>query len=488
MKKRNKKQNDPAEEIESGFAEETAPSDEGEAIEPEPEDGENEQPEAEPEEIAEKPKPERNPDLALAIYSIPILLAGGFAVFAMYSKHTSLPELIAAGVSVVFLCLLILRAIPSIFRFYSSSEPVPPCETLGERSRKRLHPIVKIVLGAIAAQLIAILLVYTTVNIVHGARDTLIGSYKTLFVFPRGELLAGKPAAAVSKLGALSFIIPGNYREFLCGGYLLPAFALNTAAVAACAAVLYELVLRDSDKKTAKFAVLLMLVSPTVILLLQPLGGTSYFLLFALLAFFCCRKEKFLAAGVFAALSCLFNIFGALIAVTVLMEGIHSAVCAKREGEPGIGKTVTCTVLGTVLPLLTAGGAVLIRQLLGKGLSAFTVDPRIAFEPLGRLAGEWLGGGRRLAVLVSLVLLVLLAVVTLLSIKKARSSYSVFGILYLALAPSLTPAELTAFAVFAFPLLAPYVSGMFSRRYARRIVLACAFAISVINVAVFYVS
>ncbi len=486
MKKRDKKQKDAVAELEAEFREEQVPADEAE----EADSGEETEQEAEeaPEDKPEKPKAERNPDLAMIMYSIPILLAGAFVVFAMFSKHTSLPELIAAGVSVLFFCLLILRFIPQAFRFYSLPEPIPHVETLGERSRKHLHPAIKILFGAIAAQLIAIALVYTVSNIVHGARDTLIGSYKALFVFPSGSLLSGDTAAIVSKLGAVSFIIPDNYRELASGAFILPAFAVNTLAVAACALVLYELVLQDSDKKTAKFAVMLLLVSPSIMLLLQPFSGTAFFLLFALLAFLSSRREKFIAAGLFAALSCLFNIFGALIAVTILTEGIRSAVFAKRGGEEGIARITAGAVLGTVLPLLTAGGAVLIRQLLNKGLSAFESDPRIAFEPLGRLTGEWLGGGRKLTVLISLAVLVLFGLVILISIGKTRCSHAAFGILYLALAPSLTASALTAFTVFAYPLLAPSISSMFKKRFSRRLVIAAAFVISVINAAVFYIS
>lgn len=446
-----------------------------------------EEPDEEPEE-PQKERPEHNFDLAMMMYSIPVLLAAGFAAFAFYSKHSSLPELIAAAVSVVFFGFLILRTIPELIGFFAKQEEQSPVELLGERSQKRAHPLLKIIFFSVLYQIAAILLVYTANNPVNGMQGSFTECYSALFVAPAGKLFSGCVPTVISKLGAISALIPQNYTELVSGPFLIAFFAANTLIVAVSCAMLYELVICDADKRSALFAVTLMLVSPTVILLLQPLSGTAYFFLLTLTSLLCCRRGRFVFAGIFAAAACIFNIFAALIAIVILMEGIRAFANAKRaEGSGGHAGILVGSVFGAMIPALSAGGAVAVWQLMGRGLTAFDGDVRVAFEPLGRLISDWLAGGRQAAGLVPLIALLFFAVVLLLSVPKERCSYSIFGILYLALAPSLTDSAMTVFFVFAYPLLPLVFSAFFRRRFMRAVILAATLALTVLSVVYLYV-
>ena len=424
-------------------------------------------------------------------YLVPFLLLCGFIAFAIFSERTTTIELITAAISVFCFAVLLLRFLPKLFAFFEEPEKPETAMLVGERSRKKLHPVLKTILTALFGQLIAIVAVYVLANLVHATDGSIIDAYRQLFISPHGSIYADTIPQAFRNVGILGLFVTDTHVDLLVSKYLLPVFAVNTAAVCAASVAMYELMIIDHSKRTSKFAVSLLFASPSVLLVLQPLNGVSFFMLLMLFALILLRRQKYLTASVFAIFAAAFNFFALLITLPIIIEGINEAIrirqsedCEKRP----VGGIIARTVIGALLPIAVAVLVILYWRRTGSGFDAIMLPIHYFFEPLGMLTREWIASeSTRILTAISIASLVFFAIFALLSIKKQRASLSLLSILYLALAPSLFGLHYILYSVFAFPLLASMEASVCSRRYLRTMWVFAALITTVLLTVFLYV-
>ena len=293
-------------------------------------------------------------------YALPGLVSVGFAVFAAFSKRADRAGILFGGAAALVFQLLIFRLLPVFFDFFTENEEKSPCADLGARSRRRLHPWLQIVLSAFIIQFITIAAIYAADMNLNGYSGTVLQTYARLFITGKGSPVCAPDA--LNGLGLLSalgeYVFPraiaagiGVYRDAALLGIPTAGlvFALNTISVCAAAVMLYELMLLGFEKRTAVFSVRVLLFSPMFVLLLQPTSGLSIFLLFSLAAAYCARRGYYVRSGLFAAAASAFNVFGLLLALLPITEGIRACRLKKRNGEKFAGSCARC-VAGALLP------------------------------------------------------------------------------------------------------------------------------------------
>lgn len=419
-----------------------------------------------------KEKQPRQTAHTLLAVIIPALMLGGFVLFALLSRRTNLMELALAALSVIFFAVLTLLMLPKFLAFFTPERMRSPSQKLGERSIKRLHPIFQIIIWAIIAQIIAYAVVFIADGVMNGVSGTVIAAYPRLFIASNGLEFGENTRTLIGSLGALSFVLPQHLERIISGpSYLLPIFILNMLVLCGDSLLLYELLLHDYDKRSSKFAVSLLLASPTMLLLLQPLSGVSLFLALSLCSLLFARKKRPLPAGLCALLACAVNLLAVLLFVPILMEGLRGCIISSaKTADRGREKTaplIAGTVIGGLLPLLAGGAAVFFHIRTGRGIPAFFEQPRYFFEPLGRLADSLTEASAFGKLLLPALAIIAFAVLAFIACRRMRSSFAVFSLIWLAVAPSLLPSGLTVFAVFSFALLPAMESSVFSRRYLR---------------------
>ena len=399
--------------------------------------------------------------------SVIVLALGVFAAFALLSKRTGVVELLSAGATLVFFVSVLIRALPTLYSFFRSDERPTTAEKLGERSIRTLHPVKGLILGSIIIQICAIYAVFAVSGFFGRNSGTVFQEYPRLFIGSHGTLFGENTRTLVSSLGLLSFVLPDHIERIVSGSWLVyPVFILNAAVITGLTVLIYELLILDHDRKSSVFAATFLLVSPSILLMLQPLSGTSLFIASVLLSFFLLRKHYPVLSGTAAAFGCLFNIFSSLMFAPIIIEGVHQAVYAHKREEKVSGRVTAC-VFGALIPLACAAGAFALWYLGFRGMYAFNGDVRFFLEPLGRLiTAKPFDAGLRA---VALAAAVYTALITFISAKRIRFSFTLFSLLYLALAPSILSCDLLTYSIFAFPLLAVNSQEVLSRRYLRTV-------------------
>ena len=116
---------------------------------------------------------------------------------------------------------------------------------------------------------------------------------------------------------------------FVTRDYLVSAFIVSTLASLVTAIVLQRLVELDYSKELAQRAVWFLFIFPTSYFL--HIGYTeSLFLMLALSCVFAARKQRWLLAGVFGALTCLTRVNGLLLMPVLLVEAAHQYWTTRR--------------------------------------------------------------------------------------------------------------------------------------------------------------
>jgi hypothetical protein len=106
---------------------------------------------------------------------------------------------------------------------------------------------------------------------------------------------------------------------FVIRDYLVSAFIVSTISSLVAAIVLLRLVELDYSKQLAQRAVWFLFIFPTSYFL--HIGYTeSLFLMLALSSVYCARKQRWLAAAIFAALTCMTRANGLVLLPVLVME------------------------------------------------------------------------------------------------------------------------------------------------------------------------
>ena len=429
-------------------------------------------------------------------YALPGLLSVGFAVFAAFSKRADRAGILFGGAAALVFLLLIFRLLPASFDFFTEDETKSPCAGLGARSRRRLHPWLQIVLSSFIIQFITIAAIYAADMNLNGYSGTVLQTYARLFVTGKGSSVCAPDA--LSGLGLLSalgeYVFPraiaagiGVYRDAALLGVPTAGlvFALNTISVCAAAVMLYELMLLDFEKRTAVFAVRVLLFSPMFVLLLQPTSGLSVFLLFSLAAAYCARRGYYVRSGLFAAAASAFNVFGLLLALLPITEGIRACRLKKRNGEKFAG---SCAA-GALLPAAASAGIIggllycdMLNDCFLKGAIGLRQGFGFMFESASGLLSLdppeiWVSA-------VSCIVLILLLFA---GGRRIRLSYSLFCFAWMAIALPNVDSKYILVLTAAFPFLPLFVSAIAKNRAVRVIVGVLGFACEIAFAALMFI-
>lgn len=429
-------------------------------------------------------------------YALPGLVSVGFAVFAAFSKRADRAGILFGGAAALVFQLLIFRLLPVFFDFFTENEEKSPCADLGVRSRRRLHPWLQIVLSAFIIQFITIAAIYAADMNLNGYSGTVLQTYARLFITGKGSPVCAPDA--LSGLGLLSalgeYVFPraiaagiGVYRDAALLGIPTAGlvFALNTISVCAAAVMLYELMLLDFEKRTAVFAVRVLLFSPMFVLLLQPTSGLSVFLLFSLAAAYCARRGYYVRSGLFAAAASAFNVFGLLLALLPITEGIRACRLKKRNGEKFAG---SCAA-GALLPAAVSAGMIggllycgMLNDCFLKGAIGLRHGFGFMFESASGLLS--LNAPEIWVSAVSCIVLILLLFA---GGRRIRLSYSLFCFAWMAIALPNVDAKYILVLTAEFPFLPLFVSAIAKSRAVRVIIGVLGFACEIAFAALMFI-
>ena len=426
------------------------------------------------------------------IYALPGLVSVGFAVFAAFSKRADRAGILFGGAAALVFQLLIFRLLPASFDFFTEDETKSPCADLGTRSRRRLHPWLQIVLSAFIIQFITIAAIYAADMNLNGYSGTVIQAYARLFITGKGSPVCAPDA--LSGLGLLSARAIaagiGVYRDAALLGIPTAGlvFALNTISVCAAAVMLYELMLLDFEKRTAVFAVRVLLFSPMFVLLLQPTSGLSVFLLFSLAAAYCARRGYYVRSGLFAAAASAFNVFGLLLALLPITEGIRACRLKKRNGEKFAGSCARCAA-GALLPAAASAGMIgglLYCGMLNDCFLKGAIGLRQGFGSMFESAFGLLSLNAP-EIWVSAVSCIVLILLLFAGGRRIRLSYSLFCFAWMAIALPNVDAKYILVLTAAFPFLPLFVSAIAKSRAVRVIVGVLGFACEIAFAALMFI-
>lgn len=389
-------------------------------------------------------------------YAAVPLFALLFAAYAYFGKNDSPIKLIAPALSVLFASAVVLRLIPRLVLQKDDSELLK----FGERSAKKLHPVVKLILLSLLLQVFVIVCVYVAHSLKYGVDSTIVNGYTNLFAHPNGIVFGENTRTAASQYGLLSFVLPEHIERMTGNAAVyIPALIMTAASIAAASVFIYELVICDHGKRCAVFSAVLLNVLPSALLLLQPFSGTSEFFALALLALLLARRRKLLFAGIAAFVASLFNLFAVLLVIPIALEFVihrrSAAVCADplKKIEP----TLASFIIGAVLAVLPVGIAAALGALGRSGLSGFGASGNYGFDALGGLATQWGGDVLPRSVIgISIAALVALALLILFGAGYTRSSHTAFALAFTAV-PAVLNAELSLYGVFVLPILASLI-------------------------------
>ena len=420
---------------------------------------------------------------------IPVLLLTAFAAYAVFSPRAGLATAIGAAVYLIVFTCAAIACVKGFLNFFKGPDGLPPSALLGERSRKRLHPAGKIIFYSLIAQLLFIIASYILNNLINGFQQTVFEWYADAFVSGAGGVSTDAIAGA-EKFAVFPFI--PAFTDFISEvtgvNRALPAFILNTLAVAGLCVVLYEFMLLDYDKKTASAAVVLLLVSPAAVYMMMPLSGNTFFMLFVLLAFLLHRKGRMFFGGLFAALAAMVNVFGLLLFIPLLIGGIRNCICAgSTETENGKKKTskTTAEAVLSLVPMLLLLVFVLLAYFgcIRVSLPFESIYPqgfRFFFEAFNEPALSLANREFTLSVFYCILPLLGFGILICVCIDKVHTLYALACMLLLAFAPTLFGTEMFPYAAALLPVLPVLLPAKLKNRKARVIAALIVFASQII--------
>lgn len=387
-------------------------------------------------------------------YIIPAIVLALFIGYACLSARANSIMIIAGIVSVVIFTTASLNGLHGMVTYWSDSMWLKNNDDLGERSKYRLHPTGKILLFALVAQLLLILLIYGIFIAINGYSSTVFNCYSEIFMKSNPHGIGSFAHIASQRLTALPLLIDVvNSLMEMTGKAELVAFVFNTAIVCVFCVVLYEFTLLDHDKKIAVRAVILLFISPAIVYLLMPMSGTVLFMLLALLSLYHTKKGSPIAGSLFAIMTFLLNVFGALLIVPLVMEGIK--LCIKNRSAK-----VRCSVIISMSLMTCIIVAVLLLGM--NGIIHFPAKELIFkdgfvffFEGIGKSVSTWINSNSMATAMFTAVVAQLIAgFCMILSSRRLNASNNVFIFLWYAIAPvAIYEPSMAVYCVCACPLL-----------------------------------
>jgi hypothetical protein len=213
---------------------------------------------------------------------------------------------------------------------------------------------------------------------------------------------------------------------FVTRDYLISAFIVSTIASLVAAIVLLRLVELDHSKELAHRAIWFLFIFPTSYFL--HIGYTeSLFLMLALSSVYAARRERWLMAGVFGALTCMTRPNGVVLIPVLIVEATHQYRITRRWRRQWLYIALAVVGFGGYLLLnkyVTGNAFAFVsfqQQFFGKSLSSPLTGIDNALGSLSREPSEAEMVGTQEVLFIALGL-----VCTIVSWIKLRPAYSVW--------------------------------------------------------------
>ncbi len=315
---------------------------------------------------------------------VPAFLAAlaAFAVWGFGGPVVSVRGTIAAAFALLLFMLGFMIAVPKAVRFFKGEADDKKAEA-GERSgiRRRMHPVAGIFLMALASRLIVYISAYVILLIAKGYPGSFFSSMQGIWL-PSGSNpdLAGyglfNPEYAQNELVMPLYPLLIKALDLVTRSSFVSGVILNALSTAAAAPLIYELVLCDSGRRTARMAVFFTLAMPASVFLAVP-GCLALFMLPAAASLYAMRKGKFLLSGIFGALASFTHIWGILLLIPYAAEAAaHAAEKYRASGKEGLGKTIVKAVcFGLLIPLGIPASMLFTLISFGSFTALFSGDP-----------------------------------------------------------------------------------------------------------------
>lgn len=322
---------------------------------------------------------ETKPDKGRALRGVltALILAGALAVFILWGLTESTLTVPGAAVAAVTLCLFALGLVlclPGAVRFFSGEEKVRRLAASGDRSgaRRRLHPVFGVMLTLLAARFILIAVAYVFGRIFSDVHGSVFSSLKDIWlkldtdaphyfsIAENGYVTSGDEMYSLVFLPLFPALIRAF--NFVFKDSFTSAFIINTLCSCGAAAVIYELALHDTGRRTARLAVVFAFALPAAIFYAAPMSE-ALFLLLTASALLAVRRERFLLAGLLGGLAAFTRSPGAIL---IVLYAAEAAACAVRKKRSGTLNALFAVKLAAGALLLLSGtfGYLLINRLV----------------------------------------------------------------------------------------------------------------------------
>ena len=299
-----------------------------------------------------------------------LLAMAWFAFWGFSARTLSVQGVITAALELGMLAVGVVIAVPRALNFFRGL-PELSSVSRGERSLRpgRLPAEIGIVLMTMLLRALLILAAYAVSTLTRGFHGTVFATLEDIWLKSDTEaqsILAiaenGYSVTANTLTAPLFPLMVRGVSYFLGSGFL-SAMLINTVLTCAFSAVVYRLALCDIGRRSSRTAVLFTLAMPAAIFFAAPTSD-ALFLLLTASALLALRKEKFIIAGIFAALASFSRIWGIIIIVPYLAEAAAFFVREQRDrGVNGLASRIVRVSLGFVLALLGGFAYVLADRL-----------------------------------------------------------------------------------------------------------------------------
>lgn len=412
---------------------------------------------------------------------IPLFSLAAFARWIMTAEELTFWGVSAAAAALGIFTVALILGVPAFIRFFMGEEETK-LRPLGDRSmrRTRLSPAIGAMLTILAARLLVAILAYVIFTAIKGYSGSFFATAERIWykldtdaphyisIAEQGYTTAEPEMYNLVFLPLFPWLIKAF--NFVFRSSFASACVINTLASCGAAAVIYELALCDTGRRTAKTAVLFTFLMPAAIFFMAPMSEPLFILLSAgclLLA----RKGKFYIAAVLGALASFTRSVGIIMLVPFVMELIlYTAKRVKAGDKKRFSVWIRPFVCVAVFCLGTFGYLLINKLLWGDWFKFMEFQKQVWFQQLGPFFGtvstqvNYLvrSFGTDTADLIGLWLPNLLFIfgalaVLVLTARTQRFSYTVYFAVYLAVTCGATwllsaPRYLTALIVLPLAL------------------------------------
>ncbi|MBO4848259.1 MAG: hypothetical protein J5586_03810 [Clostridia bacterium] len=306
------------------------------------------------------------------------VLAAALALFAYWcltNDGAAVGGVIAAAFCLGLFALGLMLAVPGAFRFFGG-DTLFKRHSIGDRSgrRSKLHPVIRVMLTLLAARAALIIIAYIISVAARGYQGSIFRTLESVWLKPDTD---APHYFSIAENGYVT-TDPGKYTivflplfpmlirlfNLVFRDSFTSAMVINTLCSCGAAALIYELALCDTGRRSARFAVIFTFALPAAIFFAAPMSE-ALFLLLSSAALLALRKDRFWLAAVFGALASFTRSAGIIMAVPFAAEAVRYAVLRYREkGKKGFGGTVVKLAACLIILLLGTFAYLLVNKLV----------------------------------------------------------------------------------------------------------------------------